>query len=158
MVENTIPESEVLQKLAQIKDPEVPVINIVELGILRRIEQPSAELIRVTITPTYSGCPAMDFIKIEIKQVLQSIGFQDITILEEIAPPWSTDDMSPQARLKLKEYGIAPPRLRDQKEVVRCPQCDSTKVAEVSRFGSTSCKAMYKCEKCLEPFEYFKCI
>ncbi len=148
----------VYEALAKIKDPEVPVINIVELGVIRDVQSDSDKSIKVTITPTYSGCPAMDFIHTEIALALKSLGYKNVEITEQLSPPWTTDWMTEEAKEKLKNYGIAPPRLRAEKEVVQCPRCESEEVEKVSQFGSTSCKALYKCKNCLEPFDYFKCI
>ncbi len=148
----------ILDRLARIDDPEVPVVNIVELGIIRDINIPSAQSIEVIITPTYSGCPAMDFIRVQIQVELEALGYRDIKISEVLAPPWTTDWMSENARQKLKSYGIAPPRLSSETEIISCPLCDSKDTRKVSQFGSTSCKALYQCNACSEPFEYFKCI
>ena len=136
--------------LNTIPDPEIPSISIVDLGIIRDI-QFAEDTFRITITPTYSGCPAMSFIKEEIIRQLKSQGIQNFQIKTTLSPPWTTDWMSNEVMARLKEAGIAPPS--DQ---VVCPQCDSSKVEVISNFGSTACKALYKCLSCNEPFHYFK--
>ncbi len=150
--------TQVEQLLSRIADPEVPVINIVELGIIRDIQTPSPDILQVTITPTYSGCPAMDFIIAEMYATLATLGYRQVEIVQSLAPVWTTDWMTDEARYKLQNYGIAPPRLTSERESVACPHCASQQVSLVSQFGSTSCKALYKCGECAEPFEYFKCI
>lgn len=150
--------------LEQVHDPEVPVLTILDLGVVRGVTV-DGKAVEVVITPTYSGCPAMNVIEIEIKAVLQENGFQP-TVKTVLSPPWTTDWLSEEGKRKLKEYGIAPPvestsdkyaLFSDEKEVP-CPQCESLDTALVSQFGSTACKALYKCKSCLEPFDYFKCL
>ena len=136
--------------LETIPDPEIPEISIVDLGIIRDVQYDDDAII-ITITPTYSGCPAMSFIKEEIIYNMESQGVINYQINTSLAPPWTTDWMSDSVKKKLMETGIAPP----SSEVI-CPQCDSEKVKVVSDFGSTACKALYKCKKCYEPFHYFK--
>ncbi len=148
----------IYEKLSTIMDPEVPVINIVELGVIRDVEVLKDEHVKITITPTYSGCPAMDFIHIEVKQAMDSLGYTHIDVIEQLSPAWTTAWMTEDAKKKLKDYGIAPPRLQEGKELIECPRCSSSEVERISQFGSTSCKALYKCQECLEPFDYFKCI
>ena len=134
--------------LEQVPDPEIPVVSVVDLGIVREV---SAE--RVTITPTYTGCPATEAIERDVRAALDSAGLRDVRLETTLSPPWTTDWITGEGRRKLKEFGIAPPT-RSQ---VECPQCGSTEVEEVSRFGSTPCKAQWRCRACLEPFDLFKC-
>ena len=151
--------------LEQVSDPEVPVLSIIDLGIVRDIHQENDERIEVTITPTYSGCPAMDVIGSNIKTVLKKAGYQHIEVKTVLAPAWTTDWLSENGKEKLKAYGIAPPVgattdkrvLQGEFEAVPCPQCDSTQTKMISQFGSTACKALFQCQDCLEPFDYFKC-
>lgn len=135
--------------LAQVPDPEIPVVSVVDLGIVRSVEKG-----RVVITPTYTGCPATLAIEQSIREALDAAGYRDLKIDTVIAPPWSTEWISAEGREKLRRYGIAPP---DPSGEVHCPQCNSTDVEEVSRFGSTPCKSQYRCKSCLEPFDRFKC-
>ena len=135
--------------LAEVPDPEIPDVSVVELGIVRAV---SPE--RVTITPTYSGCPATLFIEQSIRAALDAAGYRGTAIETVISPPWTTDWISDEGREKLRRYGIAPP---DPSAQAQCPQCGSTDTEEVSRFGSTPCKAQWRCKSCLEPFDRFKC-
>jgi len=136
--------------LKTIPDPEIPAISIVDLGIVRNIHFEETTLY-ITITPTYSGCPAMSFIKDEIIRHLELQGITNYQVKTSLAPAWTTDWMNDEVKAKLKEAGIAPPST-----AINCPQCDSSKVKVISEFGSTACKAMYKCLDCLEPFHHFK--
>ncbi len=154
----------ILKLLETIPDPEVPAINIVELGIIRAV-QASGDSVQVTVTPTYSGCPAMAVIEREIGQVLKAAGFKQVEIKTVYAPAWTTDWISEEARQKLKIYGIAPPagQAADQlvpfpkkKVVIQCPFCDSANTEKSAEFGATACKALYFCKACSQPFEYFK--
>ncbi len=144
--------------LEQIKDPEVPVLSIIDLGIVRDIKWNDDEL-EVFITSTYTGCPAMDMIAADIRSELTTLGFKKIKISQTHSPPWTTDWMSESGKRKLQEYGIAPPdkRFSIPKDGVECPLCHSNNTRLVSEFGSTACKAMYQCKDCQEPFDYFKC-
>ena len=135
-----------------IPDPEIPIISIVELGIVRNIVYTENEL-NISITPTYSGCPAMYFIKDEIKKKLELNGFNNFVINTLIEPVWTTDWMNGETKNKLKKAGISPP----EKSVI-CPLCNSNNIQLISEFSSTACKSLYKCIKCIEPFEHFKCI
>jgi ring-1,2-phenylacetyl-CoA epoxidase subunit PaaD len=137
------------QVLAEVPDPEIPAISVVDLGIVRGIENG-----RVIITPTYTGCPATLAIEQSIRDALDAAGYREIGIETRIAPPWTTEWISPEGREKLRRYGIAPPEPSGE---VRCPQCGSSQVEEVSRFGSTPCKSQFRCRDCLEPFDRFKC-
>ena len=135
--------------LAAVPDPEIPAVSVVDLGIVRKVEPG-----KVTITPTYSGCPATDFIERNIREALDSAGYRDVAIETVLSPPWSTDWISEVGKEKLRAYGIAPPELAT---TATCPRCNSTNTEEVSRFGSTPCKAQWRCRDCLEPFDRFKC-
>lgn len=151
------------QLMDEIHDPEIPVLSLNDLGIVRAIEVKSpptdAGIIEVTITATYSGCPAMDWIANTIKMELKAMGYQSITVNHSISPAWTTDWMSEQGKEKLKAYGIAPPekRFAIPADGIRCPQCKSEHTRLLSEFGSTSCKALLQCQDCGEPFDYFKC-
>ena len=136
--------------LKTIPDPEIPAVSIVDLGIIRDV-QCDDDMFNITITPTYIGCPAMSFIKEEIIYNMESQGVINFKIKTSLAPPWTTDWMSEGVKAKLKDAGIAPP----SKNVI-CPQCDSMEVEVISNFGSTACKALYKCLSCAEPFHHFK--
>ena len=162
--------------LDQITDPEIPVVTIAELGILRDVQVSADGSIQVFITPTYSGCPAVDQIEADIRSALLQAGYQNVRISTQLAPAWTTDWIGQAAKDKLRAYGIAPPhtlgehaqtsskviafapknRAAKQSMALTCPQCDSTNVTETSHFGSTACKALYKCLSCMEPFDYFK--
>jgi len=136
--------------LKTIPDPEIPAVSIVDLGIVRNVEFNNNQL-KITITPTYSGCPAFSFMKEEIVRHLETDGITNYQIEISLAPPWTTDWMNDAVKTKLKKSGIAPPSLE-----VACPQCESQQVEVISEFGSTACKALYKCLDCLEPFHHFK--
>ena len=147
--------------LQTVKDPEIPVISIIDLGIVRDVRVGEAG-IEVDLTPTYSGCPALDVIPILVKQALGEAGFTNVEVRNVLSPPWSTDAITEQGRKQLKAFGIAPPEPRvvdtpiEEREV-KCPRCGSSSTRLISRFGSTPCKAAYQCNDCLEPFDYFKC-
>lgn len=154
----------ILGWLEQVSDPEVPVLSILDLGIVRGVAIDSAGDATITITPTYSGCPAMDVIAMQIRMVLAAHGIKKVNIEQQLSPAWTTDWMTESGKQKLKEYGIAPPqyssnRKRDlfEEELVPCPRCNSENTQLISGFGATSCKAQYQCRHCLEPFEHFKC-
>jgi ring-1,2-phenylacetyl-CoA epoxidase subunit PaaD len=134
--------------LASVADPEIPVISVVDLGIVRSVE---AE--RVVITPTYTGCPAAQVIERDIRDALDSAGYRDVAIETALSPAWTTDWITAEGRRKLHAYGIAPPT----NGAVECPQCGSTQTEEISRFGSTPCKSLWRCRDCAEPFDLFKC-
>lgn len=157
---------------ASVCDPEIPVLTIAELGILRAVDVPDAgergstPAVTVTITPTYSGCPAMAAIRADLAAAFAQAGYTDVRVLTVLAPAWTTDWMTAPGRAKLAEFGIAPPTgssgAGGHSGVVRlalsvkCPHCQSLNTKEISRFGSTSCKALYVCKECREPFDYFK--
>jgi ring-1,2-phenylacetyl-CoA epoxidase subunit PaaD len=148
--------------LETVKDPEIPVLSLNDLGILRGVHREGSRL-RVVITPTYSGCPAMRAIEDEVLQVLRAAGYEDVCVETRLAPAWTTDWMSEDARERLRAWGIAPPHAagagnEGEDPVVACPQCGSSNTKRVSEFGSTACKALYQCLECREPFDYFKCI
>jgi ring-1,2-phenylacetyl-CoA epoxidase subunit PaaD len=147
---------------ASVVDPEIPVLSIADLGVLRDVTVDDGR-VEVTITPTYSGCPAMNMITLEIELALEREGFRGSKVRTVLAPAWTTDWMSEEGRRKLREYGIAPPQAASSRRVlfgvdqVVCPQCASTDTEVLSEFGSTACKALWRCKKCREPFDYFKC-
>lgn len=149
--------------LAEVADPEIPVISIVELGIVRDVNWQGTQLI-ITVTPTYSGCPATGVIKADIESALRAHGIDNLRVTTQLSPAWTTDWMSEQAREKLRDYGIAPPaggcRAAAASGVsnldVVCPRCGASDTERVSEFGSTPCKALYRCRQCMEPFDYFK--
>jgi ring-1,2-phenylacetyl-CoA epoxidase subunit PaaD len=150
--------------LETVKDPEIPVISIVDLGIVREVRRSNGK-VEIDITPTYSGCPALDVIPVMIEEALRANGYENVLVKNILSPAWSTDWISENGLQKLKEYGIAPPVektsdksfLKDEPKVVPCPQCTSNNTRLISQFGSTPCKAAYQCNDCMEPFDYFKC-
>ena len=149
------------QAAASVLDPEVPVLTIDDLGILREVSVDEEGRVEVAITPTYSGCPAMDAIRADVEAALHSGGFRDVSVRMVLSPAWTTDWMSDDGRRKLREFGIAPPQRRGSGPVavalsVRCPQCGSADTRELSRFGSTACKSLWACNACSEPFDHFK--
>ncbi len=159
--------AEVWNWLKEIADPEIPVLSIVDLGIVRDVQWSGDENeLVVTITPTYSGCPAMDVIMGEIRSSMKAHGIERMRMETKLSPAWTTDWMTDEARERLREYGIAPPVARVDRSgrycagwrrpSIRCPRCGSEATELVSRFGSTQCKALYKCRSCLEPFDAFK--
>jgi ring-1,2-phenylacetyl-CoA epoxidase subunit PaaD len=149
--------------LGTVPDPEVPAVSIVELGIVRDVSMVDGR-VRVVVTPTYSGCPATEMIADMIRERLAGIGVADPELVTALSPPWTTDWMSPEGKRKLTQFGIAPPRhvvnvagiSRMRKVIVPCPRCASTATSLLSQFGSTACKAQYRCDDCREPFDYFK--
>lgn len=157
-------EKKVWQLLEEVPDPEIPVLNILDLGIVRAVNVAADGGVEVVITPTYSGCPAMNMIEALIKMGLAAGGVAAVTVKTVLSPSWTTDWIKPEAKDKLRAFGIAPPQYQArldkilfEKTVVPCPICDSTHTEEISAFGSTACKAMYRCLDCKEPFDYFKC-
>jgi ring-1,2-phenylacetyl-CoA epoxidase subunit PaaD len=161
----------VLAWLGEVMDPEVPVVSVVDLGLVRDVGWTEGSLV-VTVTPTYSGCPATEVIAQSIRDAVQSRGVERVQVRTQLAPAWSTDWMSAKGRDALRAYGIAPPLVREaaadgtqavdisallaKRVAVPCPQCGSRKTRLLSQFGSTACKALYQCNDCLEPFDYFK--
>jgi len=151
--------ADVRAALAEVCDPEIPVLTIEDLGILRDVSVAGGQVV-VTITPTYSGCPAMEEIRSDITAVLHRHGWQDVSVAMVLSPAWTTDWMTAEGRSKLEAYGIAPPRRTGPVDVVlgglACPQCRSRDTEQLSRFSSTSCKSMWRCRSCREPFDHFK--
>ena len=148
--------------VASVVDPEIPVLTIADLGVLRHVAV-AGDRVEVAITPTYSGCPAMNMIALEIELALAREGFPNARVRTVLSPAWTTDWMSEEGRRKLKDYGIAPPEPKSSRRAlfgeqqVMCPQCGSEDTEVLSEFGSTSCKALWRCKSCREPFDYFKC-
>lgn len=151
--------------LESVMDPELPVLSVVDLGIVRTV-QLEGTAVEVVITPTYTGCPAMDVITMQLKIVLASAGYSPVTIQSVLSPAWTTEWMSEAGKDKLKAYGIAPPNPKQsvctpeyfqREEAVQCPHCGLYQTHMISEFGSTACKALYRCSACQEPFDYFKC-
>ncbi len=155
MALQTITEAQVWTWLEDVPDPEIPVISIVDLGVVRGVDV-AGDQVRVTITPTYSGCPAMAIIAMDIETALAKQGVTDLQLETKIAPAWTTDWLSDKGRARLEGYGIAPPQPAGGP--ARCPRCQSDAVEKISQFGSAPCKAQWRCQSCLEPFDYFKCI
>jgi len=161
-------KQEILSILGMVMDPEIPVLSVMDLGIVRdvafnpSVDPPTGEW-RIVITPTYSGCPAMDVITTNIRMAILENGFKNFEVVKQLAPVWTTDWMSEKGKQELQSYGIAPPagNTRDKKNLenpeVICPLCRSNNTKLISQFGSTACKALYQCLDCKEPFDYFKC-
>jgi ring-1,2-phenylacetyl-CoA epoxidase subunit PaaD len=151
------------QIAAAVVDPEIPVLTLEDLGVLRGVERRDGRIV-VKLTPTYTGCPATLAIQLAVEAALAAAGMPEARVETILSPPWSTDQISEEGRRKLKEFGIAPPnraggsRALFGEETVVCPKCGSTATAKISEFGSTACKALWRCEACAEPFDYFKCI
>jgi len=163
LVTATFSREEILRWLGKVPDPEIPVLSITDLGIVRDVQ--IGETITVALAPTYSGCPATEVIEQSVLDALHEHGVEDVTIKRVLSPPWTTDWISDEGRDKLRGYGIAPPEKGAGKRAllrgdldIACPRCGATTTERVSEFGSTACKASYRCRECLEPFEYFKCI
>lgn len=154
MVATAYKREQILEWLSEVADPEIPVLTITDLGIVREVDV--SDGVTVSLSPTYSGCPATEVIERSVVTALEEHGVRDVRIRRVLSPPWTTDWITEEGRNKLRVYGIAPPRRRDRPVV--CPRCASAETEIVSEFGSTACKASYKCLECLEPFEYFKCL
>jgi len=158
-------KEQIFDYLQEVFDPEVPVLSVVDLGIIRKVEV-DAEGTHITITPTYTGCPAMNVIEEDIRAKLTEKGIDHFDIKTILSPAWTTDWISDAGKRKLKEYGIAPPErsspdkslLSNHIKTIKCPRCGSTDTEMRSFFGSTACKALYVCHACKEPFDYFKCL
>lgn len=155
---------EIWKLLEEVPDPEIPVISVVDLGVVRTVQVLEDKVI-VEITSTYSGCPATDVFIEDIKKKLMDNGMNDVEVKMKFSPAWTTDWLSEKGRVKLKEYGIAPPENEPDKSllfakpfIVPCPKCNSEKTKMISQFGSTACKSLFQCDNCLEPFDYFKCL
>ena len=155
---------DVREVLAGVMDPEIPVLSLEDLGVLRGVAVDGDQVV-VTVTPTYSGCPAMDEIRADIRTALTGQGWRDVEVRTVLSPAWTTDDLTEQGRRRLQEFGIAPPAARaggpvlvplGRRPDVACPQCGSTDTEELARFASTSCKALWRCRACREPFDHFK--
>ncbi|WP_344403462.1 1,2-phenylacetyl-CoA epoxidase subunit PaaD [Streptomyces longisporus] len=169
MTTTTALESELLEIAGSVPDPELPVLTLQELGVLRAVHVRGADSVEVELTPTYTGCPAIEAMSLDIERVLHAHGIRDVTVRTVLRPAWSTDDITSEGRRKLREFGIAPPRVREASgpvtvslgptrtlEPVRCPHCGSTDTELLSRFSSTACKALRRCLSCREPFDHFK--
>ncbi|HEV3413060.1 MAG TPA: 1,2-phenylacetyl-CoA epoxidase subunit PaaD [Puia sp.] len=161
MVEN----AQIWSMLEEVYDPEVPVLSVADLGIIREVRT-GEDGIEIVITPTYSGCPAMDVIRTNIRMKLMEHGYRDVRLTTVLSPAWTTEWMTERGKEKLAAYGIAPPLPLQQvchpamfhrEEAIPCPHCHSYHTTLISEFGSTACKALYRCEDCREPFDYFKC-
>lgn len=159
-----VTENEIWSYLEDVSDPEIPVLTIIDLGVVRDVSI-DEEGCNVTITPTYSGCPAMKMIEEQIIEKLNEKGIENVSVSLVLSPAWTTDWLTESGKNKLREYGIAPPEhevdksvLFSEPTVVPCPQCGSRNTKMISQFGSTACKAHYQCNECLEPFDYFKCL
>lgn len=163
-------EGRVWSWLAEIPDPEIPVVSITDLGIVREVrvletdEKDKIRKVNISITPTYTGCPAMDVIAMQIRMNLSGRGVKEVQIQEQLSPAWSTDWITTEGLEKMKRYGIAPPVRKAkvslglfEEDEIECPRCRSLNTILISNFGATSCKAMYQCKDCHEPFEHFKC-
>ncbi|MEP3047292.1 MAG: 1,2-phenylacetyl-CoA epoxidase subunit PaaD [Roseibium sp.] len=167
-----VPTDTIWQWLSEVPDPEIPVLSLTDLGVIRSVTWEDETLV-VTVTPTYTGCPATSIINLDIETKLRSCGIVDLRLVQQLSPPWTTDWLTEDGREKLRGYGIAPPaqteeevaadknrvtRLLSRRDpVVPCPRCASKNTKKVSQFGSTPCKSAYRCQDCLEPFDYFKC-
>ncbi|MGW0766005.1 1,2-phenylacetyl-CoA epoxidase subunit PaaD [Streptomyces sp. NPDC002676] len=173
MVTATALETELLELAGSVPDPELPVLTLQELGVLRAVHVSGPDRVEVDLTPTYTGCPAIEAMALDIERVLRAHGMREVTVRTVLTPAWSTDDISPEGRRKLREFGIAPPReghdtgpvtltlgptrtLAAEPDPVRCPHCGSADTELLSRFSSTACKALRRCLACHEPFDHFK--
>jgi len=157
---NKAETNQLFELLSSVVDPEIPVLTLQDLGVLRDISVVDGE-VKVTITPTYAGCPAMETMRADIESALATAGYEHVTVKQSLSPAWSTDWMSKSGREKLRAFGIAPPvrsTCGQSSGQIECPQCNSAEVKLISEFGSTACKALYQCQDCREPFDYFKCI
>lgn len=161
---NNYTREQVAKWLESVSDPEIPVMTIKDMGILRDFELIDDESIKVIITPTYSGCPAMDLISMNIRMAMLGHGFRNIEIISQLDPAWTTDWITPEGLIKMKNFGIAPPIRKAntskglfEEEEVPCVRCGSHHTELISQYGATSCKSMYRCLDCREPFEHFKC-
>lgn len=164
MIETLPSIPEIWEFLSEVEDPEIPVLNVVEMGIVRKAYYDDTKKLWVHITPTYSGCPAMTAIEMDVRAKLFEKGFTDFQVKTDFSEIWTTDWMTDEAQKKLKEYGIAPPKAMPKNaeelgdKIIPCPWCDSLETALESEFGSTACKALFYCHSCHQPFEHFKCI
>ncbi|NUR41258.1 MAG: phenylacetate-CoA oxygenase subunit PaaJ [Streptomyces sp.] len=171
MVTTTPLEAELLEIAGAVPDPELPVLTLQELGVVRAVRAHGTDSVEVELTPTYTGCPAIEAMSLDIERALHAHGIQDVTVRTVLAPAWSTDDITPEGRRKLQEFGIAPPRVQRTPgpvplslgttrtltaPPVHCPHCGSADTELLSRFSSTACKALRRCLACREPFDHFK--
>ncbi|GEC08149.1 phenylacetate-CoA oxygenase subunit PaaJ [Streptomyces spinoverrucosus] len=173
MVTTTALEEELIAIAGSVPDPELPVLTLRELGVLRAVHLRGADAVDVELTPTYTGCPAIEAMSLDIERALHEHGIREVTVRTVLTPAWSTDDITPEGRRKLREFGIAPPRTRaqsgpvplelgptrtrtEEQDPVRCPHCGSSDTELLSRFSSTACKALRRCLACREPFDHFK--
>ncbi|MEU0004057.1 1,2-phenylacetyl-CoA epoxidase subunit PaaD [Streptomyces sp. NPDC006314] len=173
MVTATALEAQLLELAGSVPDPELPVLTLQELGVVRAVRMDGPDTVEVDLTPTYTGCPAIEAMTLDIERVLRAHGMREVTVRTVLAPAWSTDDITPEGRRKLQEFGIAPPRVHHaagpvplalgatrtqdtETEPVRCPHCGSAGTELLSRFSSTACKALRRCLACREPFDHFK--
>jgi ring-1,2-phenylacetyl-CoA epoxidase subunit PaaD len=167
-ITSSIHQQTLLDILETVKDPEVPVLSVIDLGIIREISlvKDEGDCWEIVITPTYSGCPAMDMIATGIRMALYAAGVERFRIVTRLSPAWTTEWMTESGKEKLRAYGIAPPSplpkplhsaLFEDPQPVSCPRCGSVRTSLLSQFGSTACKALYQCDDCKEPFDYFKC-
>ncbi|WP_210585375.1 1,2-phenylacetyl-CoA epoxidase subunit PaaD [Streptomyces sp. GESEQ-35] len=171
MVTVTALEAELLEVAGAVPDPELPVLTLLELGVLRAVRVRGTDLVEVELTPTYTGCPAIEAMSLDIERALHEHGIREVSVRTVLSPAWSTDDISAEGRRKLREFGIAPPRVQGdtgpvpvafgptrtrETDPVRCPHCGSADTELLSRFSSTACKALRRCRSCLEPFDHFK--
>lgn len=173
MVTATALEAELLELAGSVPDPELPVLSLQELGVVRAVRVDGPDAVEVDLTPTYTGCPAIEAMSLDIERVLRAHGMREVTVRTVLTPAWSTDDITPEGRRKLQEFGIAPPRVRDsagpvplalgptrtqdtETDPVHCPHCGSARTELLSRFSSTACKALRRCLACREPFDHFK--
>lgn len=164
-VQLPLTDKDIWHILEAVPDPEIPVLSVVDLGIVRKVTVLNKE-VRIVITPTYSGCPAIDVMRMQIRMALLQHGIDLVHIITDLSPAWTTDWLSEAGKNKLRSYGIAPPLASQQvctpdafqrDEAVPCPRCNSYHTHMISRFGATACKALYQCDDCQEPFDYFKC-
>ncbi|AWN28281.1 1,2-phenylacetyl-CoA epoxidase subunit PaaD [Streptomyces sp. NEAU-S7GS2] len=163
MVTTTALEEELLALAGSVPDPELPVLTLAELGVLRGVQLTAPGRVEVQLTPTYTGCPAIEAMSADIERVLHDHGIPDVEVRTVLSPPWTTDAITAEGRRKLAEFGIAPPRPTGPADgpvavdlTLRCPHCGSTDTTLLSRFSSTACKALRRCESCREPFDHFK--
>ena len=157
-------EKEIWKILEEVKDPEIPILSVIDLGIVRSVNI-ARDKINIVVTPTYSGCPALDVINMDIRLKLIEKGYRNVSIQQQLSPAWTTDWITEEGKQKLKAFGIAPPNPKQQfcssemfqQEAVQCPRCNSYHTELISQFGSTACKSIYKCLDCKETFDHFKC-
>lgn len=166
MVDNKVKIDEIFKILKTVNDPEIPVLNVIEMGMVREVECIDDDKFRIIMTPTYSGCPAVDAIREDVSKALNNHGIDNFELKTRLFPAWTTDWMTEEAKIKLKEFGIAPPESKStdplahilgKAKETQCPYCNSNNTRMTSTFGSTACKSMHYCDNCKQPFEHFKC-